>query len=158
MRRKGPSAFGCFAEKGFLVMAVTTMKGVWAGGMKFVHQSASGHEVVTDAAGPTGNDTTAASPMELLILGLIGCTGLDVASILERMRQPLEGLEVSAECERADSHPKIYTKIHLTYIFKGDLDEAKVKRAIELSETTYCSVSAMLGKAAVITSHYVIEG
>jgi putative redox protein len=113
------------------------MKGVWAGGMKFVHQSGSGHEVMTDAAGPNGGETTAASPMELLILGLIGCTGLDVSSILERMRQPLEALEVSAECERAESHPKIYTKIHLIYTLKGDLDEDKVKRAIGLSETSY---------------------
>jgi putative redox protein len=134
------------------------MKGVWAGGMKFVHESASGHEVVTDAAGPDGGETTAASPMELLILGLIGCTGLDVAGILQRMRQPLEGLEVSADCERAENHPKIYTKIHLTYTLKGDLDEAKVKRAIDLSESTYCSVSAMLGKSAAITNEYVIEG
>jgi putative redox protein len=139
-------------------MATTRMKGVWAGGMKFVHQSGSGHEVMTDAAGPNGGETTAASPMELLILGLIGCTGLDVSSILERMRQPLEALEVSAECERAESHPKIYTKIHLIYTLKGDLDEDKVKRAIGLSETTYCSVSAMLGKATTITSEYVIEG
>ena len=139
-------------------MAVTRMKGVWAGGMKFVHQSASGHEVVTDAAGPSGGETTAASPMELLVLGLIGCTGLDVASILERMRQPLEGLEVSAECERAESHPKVYTKIHLIYALRGSLDEDKVKRAITLSESTYCSVSAMLSNAAEITSEYVIEG
>lgn len=139
-------------------MATTRMKGTWAGGMKFVHQSASGHEVTTDAAGPDGGETSAASPMEMLILGLIGCTGLDVASILERMRQPLDGLEVSAECERAESQPKIYTKIHLTYTLKGDLDEAKVKRAIDLSESTYCSVSAMLGKAATITNEYVIEG
>ena len=130
---------------------------MWAGGMKFVHESASGHEVVTDAAGRGGGETTAASPMELIILGLIGCTGVDVSSILDRMRQPLEGLEVSADCERAENHPKIYTKIHLTYTLKGDLDEAKVKRAIDLSESTYCSVSAMLGKSAAITNEYVIE-
>lgn len=145
-------------RKVFPDMAVTRMKGVWVGGMKFVHQSASGHEVVTDAAGPGGGETTAASPMELLILGLIGCTGLDVASILERMRQPLEGLEVRAECERAESHPRVYTKIHLIYALRGALDEDKVKRAITLSESTYCSVSAMLGNAAEITSEYVIEG
>ena len=138
-------------------MATTKMTGVWAGGMKFVHRSASGHEVVTDAAGPDGGATTAASPMELVILGLVGCTGLDVASILERMRQPLEGLEVTATSERAESHPRVYTKIHLTFVLKGALDESKVKRAIKLSEDTYCSVSAMLGKTAEITSEYVIE-
>jgi len=136
--------------------AAKKMTATWTGGLRFVHTSASGHAVVTDAAGPQGNPTTAASPMELLIHGLLGCTGVDVASILERMRQPLEGLEVSAVCERAESHPKIYTKIHLTYTLKGALDEDKVKRAIDLSETTYCSVSAMLGQTAEITNEYII--
>ena len=96
--------------------------------------------------------------MELLIHGLLGCTGLDVASILERMREPLEGLRITATCERAESHPRIYTRIHLTYVLTGSLDEKKVRRAIDLSESTYCSVSAMLGKSAEITSEYVIEG
>ena len=137
-------------------MSTTRMTATWTGGMRFVHTSASGHAVVTEAAGPEGGATTAASPMELMIHGLLGCTGLDVASILQRMRQPLESLEVGAECERAENHPKIYTRIHLTYTLKGKLDEKKVARAIELSESTYCSVSAMLGKSAAITHEYVI--
>ena len=138
-------------------MSEIKMTSTWTGGMRFVHRSATGHALVTDAAGPDGAPTTAATPMELLILGLLGCTGLDVASILERMRQPLEGLEVTAACERAESHPKVYTRIHLTYTLKGDLDAGKVKRAIELSETTYCSVSAMLGKTAAITNEFIIQ-
>jgi putative redox protein len=128
----------------------------WAGGMRFVHKSASGHAVVTDAPPPHG-DGTAASPMELVILGLIGCTGVDVVSILEGMRQPVTACEVSAAYERAGDHPKVYTRIHLTYVLKGDLDVRKVERAIGLSENKYCSVSAMLGSTATITHEYRIE-
>ncbi|MEN8007596.1 MAG: OsmC family protein [Candidatus Krumholzibacteriota bacterium] len=134
-----------------------TMTATWTGGMRFVHKSASGHDLVTDAAEAKGGGGTGPSPMELIILGLIGCTGVDVASILERMREPLQGLEVSAICERAPEHPKVYTKIHLTYSLQGDLEEKKVRRAIELSENKYCSVSAMLGHTAEITHEYVIE-
>ena len=100
---------------------------------------------------------TAATPMELLVLGLAGCTGVDVVTILERMREPLEGLEVNADFERAETQPPVYTKIHLTYKLKGGLDEAKVRRAIELSETKYCSVSAMLSPAIDISHDFVIE-
>ena len=95
--------------------------------------------------------------MELLIMGLIGCTGVDVTSILARMRQPLEALEVTAEAERAENHPKVYTKIHLTYIVRGDIPPEKLERAIELSESGFCSASAMLGKTAEITSEYVLN-
>jgi putative redox protein len=137
-------------------MSTGKMTATWSGGMRFVHQSASGHALVTDAAGEDGQ-STAASPMEVLVLGLMGCAGIDVTSILQRMRQPLEGLEMSATYERAEDHPKIYTKIHLNYVLKGALDEKKVRRAIDLSETHYCSVSAMLGKATEITSDFVIE-
>jgi len=133
------------------------MTATWAGGMRFVYKSASGHGLVTDAGVANGGGGTAASPMELIILGLIGCTGVDVTSILERMREPLKGLEVSATYERAQEHPKVYTKIHLTYTLQGELDEKKVARAIDLSEKKYCSVSAMLGHTAEITHEYVIE-
>ena len=133
------------------------MTATWTGGLRFVYQSASGHSLVTDAAVANGGGGTAASPMELIILGLIGCTGVDVASILERMREPLKGLEVSATYERASEHPKVYTKIHLTYRLQGELDEKKVSRAIDLSENKYCSVSAMLGPGVEISHEYVIE-
>jgi putative redox protein len=134
------------------------MTATWTGGMRFAYKSATGHELVTDAPVEKGGGGTAASPIELLLLGLIGCTGVDVATILERMKQPLEGLEVAADFERAEDHPRVYTRIHLTYTLKGDLDEAKVKRAIELSENKYCSASAMLGKTAEITHEYRILG
>lgn len=133
------------------------MTATWAGGMRFVHKSASGHAVVTDAPSEHGGEGTAASPMELMLLGLIGCTGVDVTSILTKMKEPLLGLDVAAEFTRAEEHPKVYTRIHLVYTLTGDLDEKKVQRAINLSETKYCSASAMLGKTAEITHEYHIQ-
>ncbi len=134
------------------------MTATWTDGMRFVYESATGHSLVTDAPKDAGGLDTAPTPMELILLGLIGCTGVDVASILTRMKEPLEGLIVSAEAERADEHPKVYTKIHLKYEFKGDLNLKKVERAIRLSEDKYCSVSAMLGKTAEISSEYIMNG
>ncbi len=133
------------------------MTATWDGGLRFVHTSASGHELTTDAPVVSGGQNTAPSPMELILLGVIGCTGVDVATILTRMKEPLEGLAVSAEFERADEHPRVYTKIHLVYRLRGALNEKKVRRAIELSETKYCSASVMVGKTAQITHEFVIE-
>ncbi len=133
------------------------MTATWVGGMRFVHKSASGHALVTDAPAEHGGDGTAVSPMELLLLGLIGCSGVDVTSILAKMKQPLLGLEVTAEATRTQEHPKVYTGIHLVYTLTGDLDEKKVQRAIHLSETKYCSASAMLKKTAEITHEYHIQ-
>lgn len=96
-------------------------------------------------------------PMELLLLALGGCTGMDVVSILRKMRQPLEGFRIEVHGERAEEHPKKYTSIEIVYHFKGDLDERRVQRAIELSETRYCSVEATLRPAVPISSRYVIE-
>ena len=132
------------------------MTATWTGGRRFVHRSASGHSLVTDAQGADGQPATGPSPMELVILALIGCTGVDVAGILESMRQPLEGLEVSATSERSPTHPRVYTNIHLTYTAKGDLDEKKVQRAIELSQKKYCSVSAMLRGTVALTHSCVV--
>lgn len=133
------------------------MTATWAGGMRFVYQSSTGHGLVTDAPVAAGGLDTAATPMELVLLGLIGCTGVDVASILLKMKEPLAGLEVSAEYERAENHPRVYTRIHLKYTATGPLDPRKLERAIGLSEKTYCSVSAMLGKTAAITHEYEIK-
>jgi putative redox protein len=99
----------------------TLMTTTWAGGMRFVHRSASGHAVVTDAPVDKGGGGTAPSPMELMILGLIGCTGVDVVSILQKMRQPVTGCEVQATSERAEEHPRVYTRIHVTYVLRGEV-------------------------------------
>ena len=133
-----------------------TMKAVWTGGRRFVHTAATGHEIVTDTPEASGGTDTGPTPMELVLLGVLGCTGVDVAAILEKMQQPLEGLEVEAAFERADDHPRVYTRIHLTYRLKGDLDPQKVQRAIELSEQKYCSASAMVRGVAEITHEFVI--
>jgi putative redox protein len=98
-----------------------------------------------------------ATPMELLALALAGCTSIDVVSILQKMRQPLEGLRVEVHGEKADEHPRRFLSLEVVYILKGALDEKKVQRAIELSETKYCSVEATLRPAVAISSRYVIE-
>ncbi len=133
------------------------MTATWTGGMRFVYASGTGHALVTDAPQENGGGGTASTPMELLILGLIGCTGVDVTSILIKMKEPIEGLTVTAESERAETHPKVFTKIHLKYHVKGAVNIKKLERAIKLSENTYCSASAMLGKTAEITNEYLIE-
>ena len=133
------------------------MTATWDGGLRFVHHSASGHELITDGPVASGGQDAAPSPMELILLGVIGCTGVDEANILTRMKEPLAGLTVSAEFERADEYPRVYTKIHLVYRLRGPLNEKKVRRAIELSETKYCSATVMVGKTAEITHEYRIE-
>ncbi|MCP4573763.1 MAG: OsmC family protein [bacterium] len=132
------------------------MSATWSGGLRFVHRSASGHALVSDAPAAVGGHDTAATPMEMVLLGLLGCTGVDVVSILTKMKQMPASLEVSATYERAENHPRVFTKIHLTYAFGGDLDPKKVERAVKLSETTYCSVSAMLAATVEITHKIVI--
>ena len=134
-----------------------SMTTIWDGGLRFVHTSATGHELVTDVPVENGGTNTAPTPLELVLLGLIGCTGVDVTAILTKMKEPLEGLEVSADFERAEKQPRVYTRIHLYYKFRGKLDDKKVQRAIKLSETKYCSVSAMVGQTAKITHEYTIE-
>jgi putative redox protein len=101
-----------------------------------------------------GNGVT---PMETLATALGACTAMDVASILIKMRQPLEGFSVEVSGERAEEHPKRFTSLEVVYRLKGDLDERKVERAIGLSEERYCSVEATLKPALPITSRFVIE-
>jgi putative redox protein len=97
------------------------------------------------------------SPMELLLLGVAGCTGIDVALILEKKRQPLQDLKVRVRGKRADDFPKVYTDIEIEYLFWGkDLNQKAVEQAIELSEEKYCSASVMMSKTATIKSSYRI--
>jgi putative redox protein len=110
-----------------------------------------------DMASGTDEPGKGATPMELLAVALAGCTSMDVVSILQRMRQPLEGLRVEVHGEKADEHPRRYLSLEVVYHLKGALDEKKVQRAIELSETKYCSVEATLRPAVAITSRYVLE-
>jgi putative redox protein len=103
----------------------------------------------------TATEKTANTPMELVLLGLCGCTASDVVGILRKKREPFTGLEVRAKAERADGHPAVYTSIHLTYLVSGRVSQKAMEDAVRLSKEKYCSVSAMLEKTAKIT--YTIE-
>lgn len=129
----------------------------WVDGMQFVAESA-GHSMVIDGAPGFGRDT-GMPPMRLLLLGAAGCSAMDVVHILKnRMRRNLTDLRVEVSAEQAKEHPKVYTRIELKYLFKGKgLKEKDVSRAIELSNTKFCSAAIMLGKTAEIVTSYVIE-
>lgn len=114
---------------------------------RFTGIADSGHSIIVDGDKAGGN-----SPMELVLIGLCGCTGYDVVSILKKKREPLTGLEVRAEAERAPDPPSVYTSIRLVYRIGGKVSRKAVEDAVRLSEEKYCSVSAMLGKTAKIST------
>ena len=129
----------------------------WLDHMSFVGESGSGHSVVMDGAPDAGGRDLGVRPLEMLLLGLGGCTAFDVVSILRKSRQQLVDCEVEIEAERAESIPKVFTKIHLHFIVSGhDLDQRKVAKAIDLSADKYCSASRMLEKTATITHDFEI--
>lgn len=122
----------------------------WLGGLRFVAQADSGHALVLDSKSKP--DHAGPSPMEIFLMGVAGCTAMDVAAILERMRQPLSQLEVHVEGERAETNPKRYTSVEIVYTVTGrGLDRDKVERAVALSHSTYCSASASLHPDIAIT-------
>lgn len=116
----------------------------------------NGHTIKLDADSSVGGNNVGPRPKPLLLVALAGCTGMDVVSILEKMRMKMDDLQIDVDGELTEEHPKIYNKIHITYKFKGsDLDIDKINKAITLSQERYCGVSAMLSKAAEIT--YSVE-
>ena len=130
----------------------------WIEGMTWMAEADSGHAVVMDASPEVGGRNLGARPMELVLMGLGGCTGIDIRMILEKSRQTLTDCQIEIEAERAPTDPKVYTKIHVHYILTGpDLKESAVQRAIDLSAKTYCSVSLMLNQTAVITHSHEIR-
>ncbi len=133
----------------------TTVK--WIDGMMMVGESASGHAVVMDGPEDLGGKNLGIRPMEMLLLGLGGCTTIDVVSTLKKMRQDVRDALAEISATRADEHPKVFTKIHIHFVVKGsNLDEKKVAKAISLSAEKYCSASIMLGKSAEITHDFTI--
>ncbi|MBB3020003.1 putative redox protein [Microvirga lupini] len=121
-------------------------------GMMFVGESGSGHAVIMDGAPEYGGRNLGIRPMEMLLIGLGGCTAFDVVQILRKGREQISDCEVEVAAERAATDPKVFTKIHLEYRVVGkDLVPAKVERAIQLSKEKYCSASIMLGAVAEIT-------
>ena len=130
----------------------------WVGpGLRLVGES-QGRAIVADHTLPgEDREETGPRPVNLLLIGLCGCTGMDVVSILGKKRQPFTGLQVKATAERAEEHPKVFTEIHLEFVVTGkDVDPQAVERSIELSQTKYCPASAMLSQAAEITTSYRI--
>ena len=124
----------------------------WHDGMSFIAETGSGHLVAMDGAPEAGGRNLAPRPMELLLAGAGGCTAFDVVMILRRGRQDVAGCEVKLSAERAETDPKVFTRINLHFIVTGkDLKPEAVERAIQLSAEKYCSASVMLGKTAVIT-------
>ena len=133
-------------------------KAIWKGGMAFTGVNDEGYLLPMDASAKVGGQDLGFRPLQLLAIGLAGCTGMDVISILQKKRQEVTGFNVTAEVERANDHPKVFSKIILTYAVKGkNLDPQAVERAVELSETKYCGAQAMLGKTAEITHKIVLE-
>jgi len=133
-------------------------KAVWVEGHQFVGESGSGHAIVMDAPGKDGGRGTGPSPMEMLLIGMAGCTGIDIVSILKKGRHAVSGVEVAVQAERAPEPPMVFTRIQVEYRVRGrNIPEKAVQRAIELSESIYCSASVMLGKTAEISTRYVIE-
>jgi putative redox protein len=127
-------------------------------GITFAAKTEGGPWVVMDGPGSFGGNDGGARPKELLLFALGGCTGSDVVSILKKKRVPLEGFEIRLSGEVRDVHPQIFTSIHIEYVFHGDgIMAADVERAIELSTTKYCSVSAMLKESVTITHSYQIK-
>jgi putative redox protein len=128
-------------------------------GITFIGRGKSKHWVVTDGPETFGGSEAASSPMELFLISLAGCTAADVASLLKKMRVDYHKFEIYVDSERAEEHPKVYSKIDLTYKFWGknlEADKEKIENSINLSQDKYCSISAMI-KAANIPLKYSFE-
>lgn len=124
----------------------------WKEGSLFEGRSESKHTITFDA---TPEHTQGPSPMEAVLAALCGCTSVDVVSILQKKREPISGLTVSATAEQAPSAPRVFTSIHLTYRIRGKVSQKAAEDAVSLSKEKYCSVSLMLEKSVHIT--YSIE-
>lgn len=126
----------------------------WAGNASFIGESGSGHKITMDGPPDHGGQNLGPRPMEMLLLGLGGCTSFDVMSMLKKSRQDVTSCVADIDAERADAIPAVFTKINIHFVVTGkDLKEAQVKRAIELSAEKYCSASIMLEKAGVEITH-----
>lgn len=130
----------------------------WLDHMSFVGEAGSGHSVVMDGAPENGGRNLGPRPMEMVVLGLGGCTAFDVVTILQKSRAPVDDCVVEISAERADAIPAVFTKIHVHYIVKGaGLQDKQVKRAVDLTSEKYCSVSMMLKPSVEISYDYEIE-
>lgn len=130
----------------------------WLDHMSFIGETGSGHSVVMDGAPEVGGRDLAPRPMEMLLLGLGGCTAFDVVMILQKSRQTVTDCQVEVEAERAETDPKVFTRIHVHYVVTGrGLQARHVERAVKLSAEKYCSASVMLGATAEITHDFEVR-
>src|SRR4030065_162969 len=138
-------------RKGFMADQWREIEAEWKGGGTFIGRNATGGTVQMGKL----DERPGASPMELILIGLAGCTGVDVVDIMEKKRQPLKAIKVKVRGKKAEDFPKIYKEIEITYQIWGDgIEPNAVERAIQLSEEKYCSVSAMLRATVDIRSTY----
>lgn len=129
----------------------------WLDNMSFVGESGSGHSVVMDGPPGDGGRNMGVRPMEMVLLGMGGCTAFDVILILQRSRQKVSDCHIELEAQRATEVPKVFTKIHLKYFIQGkNLDKKKVNRAVTMTAEKYCSVSIMLSGSVEITHETII--
>lgn len=133
-------------------------KAIWKGKLSFDGTADSGFLLPLGADPSVGGDNDGFRPLELVLIGLAGCTAMDVISILEKKRQQVTGFQVEAHAERTDDHPRVFTKVILNYQVSGvDIDKQAVERAIELSETRYCPAQAMLEHSVEIENTFSIK-
>lgn len=133
-------------------------KVVWSSGLSFSGTAPSGFTLPLGAHPDVGGDNDGFRPMELLAIGVAGCTAMDVISILQKKRQQVKSFEVSVVTQQSDEHPKVFTQMEIHYALRGEhLDPKAVERAIELSETKYCPAQAMFNDILPISLRYTIE-
>lgn len=130
----------------------------WIDGMRFLATDSMGHSIVMDASKQSGGEGSGFSPLQLLLIALGGCTGMDIVHIMRKQRQQVDDLEISVSGKRVKEPPRVYNNIHVEYKIKGkNIKEKAVQRAIQLSEDKYCSVGATLRAKAKMTSNYIIQ-
>ena len=129
----------------------------WIDGMLMVGKSDSGHAIVMDGPPEIGGENLGVRPMEMLLLGMTGCTVIDVVSTLKKMREDVVDCQTQVRADRSEEYPKVFTNIHVHFVLRGkQLNPLKVDKAIKLSAEKYCSASIMIGKTAIITHDYEI--
>jgi putative redox protein len=131
---------------------------VWDGKKHFTCSTPDGRQLMFDVPVENGGDGTAPTPMEAQLHALAACSAVDVVSIMEKMRMPVDSLHVEVEAVRADDHPRVYTGIHMVFVVTGDLPLDKLERAVALSADKYCSIGAMLRGTAQITHEIKLNG
>ena len=138
-------------------MRYETVRATLETGMRFDVETGSGHRVLLDAAEHNGGQNTGPQPMEILLVGLAGCAGMDIIAILRKKRQDITAYEMRIHGERAEEYPRVFVEITIEHIFTGHaVQSAAVERAIQLTEERYCGASAILGKTAKLTHTFRI--